>query len=663
METFKYFAFALLFFCCLSLDAQQKNIELLSPNGKIKVSVDLKDRINYSVSNDGNLLFNQDLQLQLRNETLGKKPKLSAQSRTTVNEDVKPAVPFKFSTVKNHYNALTLRFSGNWSVEFRAFDDGVAYRIVTAKKGEIEVMHEDVNLSFPDDYLLHLQYAGKTRGFAAVYEELYSHISSKEWNAADSMMAVLPLLIDTRKGDKILFSETDINDYPNLFFKGKGKDNGISSALPPSPLKMEVDTVGNIWITERADYIAKTVGNRTFPWRWFIIGNDRLLLESPMAARLAPPCALQDVSWIKPGQAFWDYINRSTDYGPLVTYRQGINTPTFKRYIDFAGKNNIPYLLIDAAWAKDHSAAPELEVVPDLDLPEIIRYGKSKNVAIVLWMFYHPIQRDLLDDSYNLFEYYSKMGVAGFKVDFMDRSDQWIVNFYEQAAREAAKYRMILEFHGSYKPTGLEYKYPNILSYEGVRGLEYGGGTTPENSIYLPFIRNVVGPMSFTPGSMLNTQPEHLRTGWGYNWATIGTRVHQMAYFIMFESGLQMIADSPRRFEENPDCSDFIFSVPVVWDETRALAAEVGQYAIVAKRRDNRWWIGGITNNAERRREIDLTLDFLPEGKTFDMLVFEDGPNANGQAMDYNIRSIKVKKDDRINVRLARNGGFAARIE
>ena len=663
MKRFQYIAFLLMSFCCLSLAAQQKNIDLLSPSGKIKVSVNLKDRLNYSVSAENKLLFSQDLQLKLRNETLGKSPKLSSQRKGSVNDVIKPVVPFKFSSVKNHYNALVLSFSGNWSVEFRAFDDGVAYRFITSKKGEIEVMHEDANLSFPDNYLLHLQYAGKTRGFAAVYEENYSKISSNEWLAADSMMAVLPLLIDSRKGDKILFSESDINDYPNLFLKGRGNQNGVSSALPPAPLKMEVDTVGNIWITQRADYIAKTSGKRSFPWRWFIIGDDRLLLESPMAARLAPECALQDVSWIKPGQAFWDYINRSTDYGPLVTYRQGINTPTFKRYIDFAGKNNIPYVLIDAAWAKDHSAAPSLEVVDDLDLPEVIRYGKSKNVGIVLWMFYHPIQRDLLDDSYNLFEYYSKMGVAGFKVDFMDRSDQWIVNFYEQAAREAAKYHMILEFHGSYKPVGLEYKYPNILSYEGVRGLEYGSGTTPENSIYLPFIRNVVGPMSFTPGSMLNTQPEHLRTGWGYNWASIGTRAHHMAYFIMFESGLQMISDSPRRFEENQDCSDFIFSVPVVWDETRGLAAEVGQYAFVAKRKANRWWIGGITNNAERRREFDLALDFLPEGKTFDMLIFEDGTNANGQAMDYDIRSIKVKKGDKVHVRLVRNGGFAARIE
>ncbi|MDR0559712.1 MAG: glycoside hydrolase family 97 protein [Prevotellaceae bacterium] len=650
--------------CSFSLlEAQQKSIELLSPDGKIRVTANIAGKINLVVSSGSNELFRSDLQMELRTETLGKNPKLTAHKYTSVDTEIKPVVPFKFSTVKNRYNGLTLDFKGNYSVEIRAFDDGIAYRFITRKKGTVEVMREDCNLSFPERYLLHLQYAGENRGFAAVYEEPYSHVESDKWSA-DSMMAVLPLLIDTRRGEKILFSEADINDYPNMFLSGRGTANGVTSAFPPAPTKMRIDSAGNTWISEEADYIAKTKGSREFPWRWFIVSHsDGQLLESAMVARLAPKCALDDVSWIKPGQAFWDYINRSTDYGPHVTYRQGINTPTYKRYIDFAAKNKIQYVLIDAAWAKDHSAYPTLEVVPELDLPEVIKYAKSKNVEIILWMYYHPVQRDLNDDSFNMFEYYSKMGVAGLKIDFMDRSDQWIVNFYEQAAREAAKCKMVLEFHGSYKPVGLEYKYPNVLSYEGVRGLEYGGGTSPENSIYLPFMRNVTGPTSFTPGSMLNTQPEHLRTGWGYNWATIGTRVHHMAYYIVLESGMLMIADSPRRFEENPDCAGFIFSVPVTWDETRAVAAEVGQYAIVAKRKGDRWWIGGITNDSEKRRDFHVTLDFLNPNKKYRITSFEDGPNANGQAMDYNLRSMEVQKGDVLDIRMMRNGGWAAVIE
>jgi alpha-glucosidase len=648
-----------------SLGSGQKPVELLSPDGRIRMLVTTDGRIACSVSAGSVELFSSNIQMDLRRESLGKNPVIVGRRAAAVEEEVRPVVPFRFSVVKNRYNRLVLDFKGNYSVEFRAFDDGVAYRFITRKKGAIEVMHEDCNLNFPEEYQLHLQYTGRKDGkvdrqFAAIYEELYSHISSAEINP-DSMMAVLPILIDTRRGEKILFSEADVNDYPHIFLRGQG-DNSLKSAFPPAPTRMRIDSIGNTWISETADYIARTDGTREFPWRWFVIASDdRQFLETTMVARLAPPSALDDVSWIKPGQAFWDYINRGTDYGPAVTYRQGINTPTYKRYIDFAAHNKIQYVLIDAGWAKDHSAAPTLEVVPALDLPEVISYAKAKGVEIILWMYYHPMQRDLDDDSYNLFEEYANMGVAGFKIDFMDRSDQWIANFYEKAAREAAKHKMVVEFHGSFKPVGLEYKYPNILSYEGVRGLEYG--PSPENSIYLPFIRNVVGPTSFTPGSMLNTQPEHLTSGWGYNWATIGTRVHHLAYYIVLESGILMISDSPRRFEENPDCADFIFSVPATWDETRALEAELGQYAIVAKRKGNKWWIGGIRNDGVRTRDFRIPLDFLEEGRKYRITSFEDGPNANGQSMDYNIRTANVSRSDVLDIRMMRNGGWAAVIE
>ena len=511
MKILKSPVFRTVFLCfctiCLlpaNVSAQDLPVSLQSPNGSISLTISIDDKITYTVSSEKGVLFRNEISLQFRNGILGKGPKTADIKYSSVDTEIKPAIPFKFSLIKNHYNSLMLHFDGDYSVEFRAFDDGIAYRFITRKEGEVEVMHEACNLTFPDEYTLHLQYAGENRGFASVYEEPYSRVQSNKWKAGEQM-SVLPILIDTRKGDKILFSEADIEDYPNMFLTGRGVKNGIAAAFPPAPNRMQVDSAGNIWIAGEADYIAKTAGAREYPWRWFAISHkDGELLENTMVARLAQPCALSDLSWIKPGQAFWDYINRSTDYGPLVNYRQGVNTPTYKRYIDFAAKNRIPYLLIDAGWAKDHSAAPPFDVVAELDLPYLIEYAKSKKVEIVLWMYYHPVQRDLYDDSYNIFEYYSKMGIAGFKIDFMDRSDQWIVNFYEQTAREAAKYRMIVEFHGSYKPVGLEYKYPNVLSYEAVRGLEYGGGTSPDNSVYLPFIRNVVGPVSFTPGSMRN---------------------------------------------------------------------------------------------------------------------------------------------------------------
>jgi alpha-glucosidase len=640
--------------------SQQKTIELISPDGTIKLSVSLGDKIRYSVSNkDEVLLKDNEIQLRLRNETLGQNPRLAGQKRSSVDAKITPVVPFKFSTVENKYNQLLLDFKGNYSLEFRAFDDGIAYRFLTRKKGEIDVMHEDFNLSFAGDYLLHLQCPGK-RGFASVYEDPYSHVESRQWKPDDDM-SVLPVLIDTRKGAKILVSEAVVDDYPHIFVKGTGEKNGLVSLLPPAPLETEYARARNVPVTKEADYIARTKGTREFPWRLFIIAkNDGQLLESTMICRLSPQNVIDDVSWIKPGLVMWDWINRWSDFGPEVDYVAGVNTAAYKHYIDFASRNKIPYLIIDEGWSKDNVHPREIK--PEVDMNELVRYGESKNVGVILWITFAAINKDFEDDSFNLFEHFAKMGIKGFKIDFMDRSDQEIAHFYENAAKEAAKYKMLVELHGSFKPVGMEYRYPNVLSYEGVRGLENGLNAVPDNSLYLPFMRGVTGPMSFTPGSMLNIQPGENTNRFGRNLLTYGTRVHHMAYYILFESGLQMISDSPRQFDMNPDCAAFIFSTPVTWDETHALAAEAGQYAIAAKRHGDKWWIGGISNN-EKTREFDLSFDFLPQGKTFKMTAFVDGLNADRQAMDYNIRKQDVKRGDKIHVKLVRNGGFAAIIE
>jgi alpha-glucosidase len=392
-----------------------------------------------------------------------------------------------------------------------------------------------------------------------------------------------------------------------------------------------------------------------------IAKRDGQLLESTMICRLSPQCVLEDVSWIKPGLVAWDWINRWHDYGPEVKHKAGVNTAAYKRYIDFASKYGIPYLILDEGWSRDN--AHPREIKPEVDMKELVRYGSEKGVGLILWITYSGLNEDFEDDSFNLFEHFSGMGIKGFKVDFMDRSDQAITHFYEKAAQEAAKYRMLIELHGSYKPTGMEYRYPNVLSYEGVKGLENGLAVTPDNSVYLPFMRNVTGPMSFTPGSMINVQPENARNGLGANLVTIGTRVHHMAYYIIFESGLQMISDSPRQFDQNPDCATFIFSTPVTWDETHALAAEAGQYAVVARRHGDKWWIGGIANNAEKMREFELSLDFLQQGRTYRLTAFEDGLNADRQAMDYDINVRDVRHGEKLHVKLARNGGFAAVLE
>ena len=629
----------------------QTESELSSPNGEIKVTLNITDKIYYSIAYDGDVLLKDNsLQLALKDEVLGQNPRLRRRKYVSVDEQLTPVMPLKFSTVTNQYNQLTLTFK-NYSVEFRAYDDGVAYRFVTSRKGEVEVLGEEFAVNFPDDYLLHLQQPG---GFKTSYEEPYTHVSSNEWNPSDKM-SVLPVLIDTRKQYKILISESDLTDYPCMFLKGTG-DNGIVSTFPKAPLAFGEDGDRSLKITQEADYIAKTSGARNYPWRYFVLTkDDRQLLENTMTYKLAGKNQLQDVSWIKPGQVSWEWWNDASPYGPDVNFVSGYNLETYKYYIEFASKFGIPYIIMDEGWAK--STRDPYTPNPKVDLHELIRYGKEKNVGIVLWLTWLTVE-----NNFDLFKTFNEWGIKGVKIDFMDRSDQWMVNYYERVAKEAAKHHLFVDFHGSFKPAGLEYKYPNILSYEGVRGMEQMGGCYPDNSIYLPFMRNAVGPMDYTPGAMISMQPNVYRAE-RPNSASIGTRAYQLALFVIFESGLQMLADNPTLYYRNEDCTRFITSVPVTWDETVALEAKAGEYAIIAKRKGDKWFIGGMTNNGQTEREFAVKLDFLKKDRAYQMTSFEDGINAGRQAMDYRCKSSQVKNGDVLTVKMVRNGGFAAVIE
>lgn len=620
----------LLLIFSISLYIQGQNIhKLASPDGNIQISVNLSDKIYYDVICRNETLLKQcHLAMEIGDQELGTNPKMTKVSHKNIDESLKPVIPLKFSSVSNRYNQLLLDFKGGYSVEFRAFNDGIAYRFITNKKGMINVKNETLQVNFPDNYLLHMQQSGS---FKTAYEEEYTHLYSKEWKSSASM-ALLPILIDTQKGSKILISETSLTDYPAVFLKSNGS-NGMVSVFPKVPLEFGEDGDRSVKILKEADYIAQTSGKRNFPWRYFVISTeDSQLIENTMSYRLAEKNILEDTSWIKPGLASWEWWNGATPYGPDVNFVAGCNLDTYKYFIDFAANYGIPYIIMDEGWAM--STRDPYTPNPAVDVHELIRYGKEKNVGIVLWLTWLTVE-----NNFGLFETFEKWGVKGVKIDFMDRSDQWMVNYYERVAREAAKHHLFVDFHGAFKPAGLEYKYPNVLSYEGVRGMEQMGGCRPDNSIYLPFMRNAVGAMDYTPGAMLSMQPE-IYCSERPNSASIGTRAYQMALFVIFESGLQMMADNPTLYYRNDECTQYITQVPQTWDETIALKAKAGEYVIVAKRKGDKWYIGGMTNNRQ-----------------------EDGVNANRQAMDYRKKEYTLKKGDKIIVRLARNGGFASVIE
>ena len=648
MKVYKLFALLLTFATAWGSHLSAKVIDVKSPNGELNLSVDVKDKIYYSVSYGNDLLLKDCyLNLQLENETLGNNPKLRSTKKGVIDESVKREIPLKNAVVKNHCNTLRMNFAGNYAVEFRVFDNGVAYRFITDKKGENIVMGEDFVLNFPANYKAHLS---QPNGFKTSYEYPYTHVNTEEYKATDRM-SYLPILLETDKPYKILISEADLHDYPCMFLKSTGQ-NGMQSLFPKVPLEFGEDGDRSLKILKEADYIAKTADKRSFPWRFMVITKeDKQLLENEMVYNLSTPCVLEDYSWIKPGQVSWEWWHDARLYG--VDFRSGYNMDSYKYYIDFASKFGIPYIIMDEGWAQ--STRDPYTPNPTINLAELIQYGKERNVKIVLWLTWLAVE-----NNFDLFKTFADWGVAGVKIDFMDRSDQWMVNYYERVAKEAAKHKLFVDFHGSFKPAGLERKYPNVLSYEGVLGMEQGGNCRPANSIYLPFMRNAVGPMDFTPGSMLSAQPEDNRSTRA-NAMGSGTRAYQMALFVVFESGLQMLADNPVYYYRERPCTEFISSVPVTWDETKVLYAKVGEAVVVARRKGDKWFIGGITNN--EGRTINLDLSFLPAGQSFTLTSFEDGINADRQAMDYKQRESKVNNATQLTIKMVRNGGWAGVIK
>lgn len=645
----KIFIWALFFVLCLFCRVQARNVEISSPDGRLKVRICLNKSIVYNVLSDKNIVLRDCLLgMTLADRTLGENnPKLKHTSRGVVNESIRREIPLNNAIIKNSYNWLYLNFAGDYAVEFRVYDNGIAYRFLLSKKDSVSVMDEKFYIGLPSDCQM---ISAQTNSFKTSYENPYVHINTANYKPSDAM-CYLPVLLETDKGYKILVSETDLHDYPCMFLRGTDS-NGLQSIFPKCPIVFGYDGDRSVKIEREADYIARTAGTRSFPWRFMTITkDDRRIVDNEMEFNLASPCKLKDCSWIKPGQASWDWWNHRRLYG--VDFRAGVNDDTYKYYIDFASKYHIPYIVIDEGWAKD--TRDPYHSISAIHLQSLIAYGSQRNVKIILWLPWLTVE-----NHFSLFKTYANWGIAGIKIDFMDRSDQWMVDFYERVAKEAAANHLIVDFHGAFKPAGLERCYPNVLSYEGVRGMEQGRGCEPRNSIYLPFIRNAVGPMDFTPGSMLSAQPED-NYSTSSNAMGSGTRAYQMALYVVFESGLQMLADNPVLYYRENECTGFITSVPVTWDDTKILSAKVGSYIVVAKRKGGRWFIGAITGDAPQ--QFDIQLNFLDANHKYHLTYFKDGINADQQAMDYKKGEGDVNNSTYIRMNLVRNGGWCGVIE
>ena len=639
----------------------RNNWSLSSPDGKIVAEISTGDGLRYSISRDGvALLTPSEISMTFEDGTVfGGADKVRRSRKGSHNVKGIPAMNYKKATVDDVYNFLTLEFKG-YNVEFRAFDNGVAYRFIsTAKSGEFTVTDELTEFNFADDWTAWVPYVksddGKTfkQQFVNSFENTYEHIHLSRMNPAK--LAFLPMTVDAADGVKIVITESDLSGYPGMFLNGQGS-KGLKSVRAPYPIGLRPNGVYVYQDMDYADYIAKVEAGQKFPWKVIGIAQDaKSLMEMDLVWQLATPADENtDWSWVKPGKVAWDWWNDWNLYG--VDFRAGINTETYKYYIDFAAAHGIEYIIMDEGWAQRAKANLFL-INPDINLEELVSYANGKNVGIILWASYNSIVKN----PEKAMSHYADMGFKGFKIDFINRDDQQAVKFCERMARIAAENHLLIDFLGVYKPAGIQRTYPNVLNFEGVAGQEQlkwspEGYDEVTYDVTIPFVRMVAGPMDYTQGAMRNAIRKNYHPI-GSEAMSQGTRCRQLAEYAVFEAPLTMLCDSPSNYMSEPECTEFIAGFPTVWDETVPICGEIGEYVAVARRSGDIWYIGALTN--WDARDLTLDLNFIGDGN---MTVFQDGINADRAARDYKKTSAKIPADGIVKIHLAPGGGWVARI-
>lgn len=642
-EKIKIFLLIILLISTNSLKA--KVVFLNSPDNKNIIEVNTTNKISYSVKRNGDqILFPSFLSLKVNNKIWGTDGNPKSISKQTINEEVTFNVSRKFKSIQNNYNQLTLKFK-DYSIEFRAYNDGTAYRFVGNSSAKGDILDDEVIYNFDKDYETYTLLTNKLQNW---FEENYT-IKSFSKLPQDSF-SIAPALVDLKKY-KVLLAEANLYNYAGMYLQPQS--NGFKGLFAKYPKEEKFfDGTNKIYATQREDYIVKTTLNRSFPWRVMgIFDTEKDILSSELIYLLSDKADSKiDYSWIKPGKVLWDWWNHQNIYG--VNFKAGINTATYMYMIDFAHKNGIEYILIDEGWSGRDDL---LSFNHDVDMPKICQYANQNNVGVMLWAKWINVDKQL-DASFDLMK---SWGVKGVKIDFMDRNDTKMVNFFERVAKKASECKFLIDLHGSYPNDGMLRKYPLLMTREGVLGMEYDKWSTkatPNHDVLISYIRMWAGPMDYTPGAMSNSQPESFYYN-QFEPMSQGTRVHQLAMYVVYESPLQMLSDSPTKYEQNAECLDFLKKVPVVWDKTVPLSGSLRNNIVVARKNGNDWFIGALGANQEQDIEIDLS--FLPEGK-YQMVAYRDGVNANANGKDYKLFIKQVISTSKFTIHLAKGGGFAA---
>jgi alpha-glucosidase len=628
-----------------------KEYILVSPNKKTEVTISIDSDIIIHANYLTKKLFSIDnISLDIEGERFSTGiAKIKKEKTNSINRKIYPEIKEKYQEIHENYNELFLDFKSDYSFTIRVYNDGIAYRFNTTFENSIVVNRENFNIHFDEQDSIYLQ---KSETFNSSYETPYEHSALKD--VSTKGFCCLPALIQKNNGTNILVTESNLIDYPGLWLKANGNStmNSAHAGFPES-FKNIGSAYGQGQVKKHADYIAKVKGTRSFPWRIFALAeNDAELITNTLVYQLATPSQIDDISWIKPGVVTFDWWGRRNIYG--TDFKSGMNTATAKYFIDFCSEFGFEYFLFDDSWSKQDDL---LAIHPDLDMEEVMDYAKKKEVKIMVWAIWNTF----LKQEKEAWELFEKWGISGIKFDFMNRDDQNMVQFYYHVAEEAAKRKMVLDFHGAYKPAGLRRAYPNVLTREALIEFEYNGWTehdTPKHHNLLPYIRMVAGPMDYIPYTTHNATKKNFRPV-GDMPMGMGTRAHSMALFVVLESPIQMLPDSPSDYYKEKECTEFISKIPTEWDDLKVLHAKIGEHTVVARKNGDNWYIGAVTDwNA---KSFDINLEFLDDGE-YQMEFIEDGINADTRAIDYKKRSKKVTASDSIEINLASGGGWIAKL-
>ena len=641
-----------------SLAAKEKKYVLSSPDGTLKVEISAGNELVYQVMHGNDtILSHSNIALVLEDGTIvGRTPRITGERRKKIKDNIESPF-YRFKEFVATGNELDLKLKGGFGIIFRAYNEGVAYRFYTTQSSDIIIKEEQAEFNFKEDYTAYLPYTtNDKKPMAMAYQNVYDITPLSK---AQPKLAFLPVTVDCGSV-KLTLLESDLEAYPGMFVQSQQGKYGLKGVFAPYPAKTDFyPWRKQEYVTETTDFISRSRGSRSYPWRVLAITEkDTDMPVNNLVYALASPNRIGDTSWIKTGKVAWDWWNDWNLKG--VPFKAGINMDTYKYYIDFASRNGLEFIVLDEGWY-DPKSGDMLTVIPELDLTELIAYGKSKGVEIVLWTVFNVLDSQLEAAC----KKYADMGIKGFKVDFLDRDDQTAVEMVYRIAEMTARYKLTLDLHGIYKPTGINRTYPHIINFESVFGMEEVKWTDIKNNMPLydvtfPYIRMMAGPVDYTPGAMRNATKADWRAMY-YTPASMGTRCHQLAAYIVHDSPFTMLCDAPTNYLNEQECVDFMASLPVEVDSTFIASGELGKYIVTVRKKDVNWYIGGMTNWDER--DVQLDFSFLPEGMSYTAVLFKDGVNANKQAEDYRKETIRINKDSRLTLHLASGGGFAMKLE